>query len=325
MIDSLNALEGDKQDLYRRLVRFASSGPRLIVAIADSGPERETAEYWEFAADVVLRLDKSDLSGYLLRTIEVVKARFQAHVWGKHQLKIYEPFEWPDRTDPAGQTKRLRAHPYRAEGGIFIFPSIHYVLSRYKRSQSESGGYLPSPVPHLAELLGSGFPKGRCIALIGGRGTHKSHLGYLQALDGVIRDYNRDQQNPGPEKAIIVSLRDDEGMTRGTMETILKECWDEPQPKVLLNKLEQQGRLEITYYPPFVAQEFFHRMLLSIHRMKHGADGAHITVLFNSLDQLSSRFPLCAEQRIFSRHHTDAVGGTSDELFCSGSRSRHSF
>jgi hypothetical protein len=61
------------------------------------------------------------------------------------------------------------------------------------------------------------------------------------------------------------------------------------------------GRLEITYYPPgfITPEEFFHRLLLSINRLKLSSSNPHVTVLFNSLDQLSSRFPLCAEQKIF--------------------------
>jgi hypothetical protein len=59
--------------------------------------------------------------------------------------------------------------------------------------------------------------------------------------------------------------------------------------------------LEISYYPPgfITPEEFFHRLLLSINRLKEHGKNAPITVLFNSLDQLSSRFPLCAEQKIF--------------------------
>lgn len=299
VIDSLNTLRGDKFDLYRQFMQLASTGPKLIIAMADSSPHAAVSQDWEFAADVVLRLDKRAVSGYLLRSIEVVKARFQSHVWGQHQLKIYEPFTIPPVDDPSRETKLVRAHPYREQGGIFAFPSIHYILSRYKsKSPSESAGDLDSPVPYLKDLLVNGFPKGRCTALIGGRGTHKSHLGYLQVLHGIVSDH-LDPKSENLERAIVVSLRDDEGMTRQTMESILAERW-QAKPS-LLKELETQGKLEITYYPPgfITPEEFFHRMLLSIHRLKAGKRNAHITVLFNSLDQLSSRFPLCAEQRIF--------------------------
>jgi KaiC/GvpD/RAD55 family RecA-like ATPase len=307
VIDSLNTIEVPKLEAYRHFMQLTTKGPMLIIAIADAAQDQGTAQDWEFAADIVVRLDRHSFSGYLLRTIEVVKARFQSHVWGQHQLKIYEPNGLPDVDVSSDgpdnnrlRTRRLRAHPYRKEGGIFTFPSIHYVLSRYKTlSPSETAGDLPSPVPYLEELLGNGFPKGRCIALIGGRGTHKSHLGYIQVLDGIVREYRAGKGDLGSERAVVVSLRDGEDMTRDTMKSILVECFHEPP--ALLAEFEKKGRLEITYFPPgfITPEEFFHRMLLSIHRMKLGVENPHVTVLFNSLDQLSSRFPLCAKQSIF--------------------------
>jgi hypothetical protein len=88
-------------------------------------------------------------------------------------------------------------------------------------------------------------------------------------------------------------------MTRQTLKKILVDHWKRSPSD--LESLESQGRLEITYFPPgfITPEEFFHRLLLSINLLKSGITDAHITVLFNSLDQLSSRFPLCAGQGIF--------------------------
>jgi hypothetical protein len=248
----------------------------------------------------------------MLRTIEVVKARFQAHVWGRHQLKIYEPFSGhesrrpPAKPDTDRVTRLRRAHPYREEGGIFIFPSIHYILSRYKNeSPSQHVGAVKSPVLRLDKFLGVGFPKGRCTALIGDRGTHKSHLGYLQVLNGILeKNTRKSDQHAGNARAIVVSLRDDEGSTRQTMAQILTESFnygDKDKANRRLRDLERHGLLEITHYPPgfITPEEFFHRLLLSIRRIKGGSEKADVSLLFNSLDQLSSRFPLCAAQRIF--------------------------
>jgi len=68
-----------------------------------------------------------------------------------------------------------------------------------------------------------------------------------------------------------------------------------------LLQFEESGHLEIMYFPPgnITPEEFFHRVLLSVQRLKQSADHSHVTLLFNSLDQLSSRFPLCARQGIF--------------------------
>lgn len=309
VIDSLNTIDTteSKIAMYRRFMTLARQGPKLIIAIADSGPTGTIAQDWEFAADVVVRLDKDDSSGYLLRSIEVVKARFQSHVWGKHQLKIYEPFH--RRTPPTKPKERrnwetglMRAHPYREQGGVFIFPSIHYVLSRYKKeSPSDAEGAVSSPIKYLNEFIGSGFPRGRCTALIGGRGTHKSHLGYVQVLAGVLQD----QLAPGPkrnrlERALVISLRDDEGVTRKALQDDLNHLLPRGK-RITLEQLEHKGILEITYFPPglITPEEFLHRVLVSVHRLKQQEPSAHISVLFNSLDQLPSRFPLCAKQRIF--------------------------
>ena len=126
----------------------------------------------------------------------------------------------------------------------------------------------------------------------------------LSRLLGGPRNFSSAAERPKAqasalESALIVSLRDDEGTMRRTLKTILDEHWQ--LPDTTIDKLEADGRLEITYYPPgfITPEEFFHRLLLSINRLKANSHSEHVTVLFNSLDQLSSRFPLCAEQKIF--------------------------
>jgi hypothetical protein len=71
------------------------------------------------------------------------------------------------------------------------------------------------------------------------------------------------------------------------------------EPSDLLRRLEREDRLEILYYHPgyITPEEFFHRMYISILRLKNR--GRKLSVLFNSIDQLSGRFPLCAKQEIF--------------------------
>ena len=64
---------------------------------------------------------------------------------------------------------------------------------------------------------------------------------------------------------------------------------------------ERRGRLEIlNYMPGYVTpEEFFHRMLLSISRMRKEDRNRGVMLVFNSLDQIASRFPLCARERVF--------------------------
>ncbi len=81
VIDSLNSVQTDRGKEFHKFYKdFLEGGPRLIVFVLDSSPTLPVAEPWEFAADIVLRLDKQDNNGYMIRTLEIVKARYQAHV-----------------------------------------------------------------------------------------------------------------------------------------------------------------------------------------------------------------------------------------------------
>jgi KaiC/GvpD/RAD55 family RecA-like ATPase len=336
VIDNLNVLEPMRRArFFHRFLESAREGTKLAIFVLDSG-ERQP-QFWEYVCDFVVRLDYSEQNNYFQRTIEIVKARYQSHVLGKHHLKIYAPKQSrkPDRengedgegsdTDEkrkAAEAQRMRRdHPYRSEGGIFIYPSIHYYLSLYKRLGS---GEQAPPVATLPESLNAilgeqgngGLPEGRCTAFIGCRGGHKSHLGYLHLLHRVLTSEN--------ERGLIVSLRDDEGITRGTLQKILmgelgprqkrlaeeldqrseedalaSRAYGSPIDERTLPALEAEDRLEILYYHPgyITPEEFVHRMFMSIQRLKSGRK--KLTVLFNSLDQLSSRFPLCSKQEIF--------------------------
>lgn len=336
VIDSLNMLAGhdEREEYFRQILDKSSVDTKLIIIILDSSRQGFDYENWEFACDNIIRLDydlirldSTAMRDYYIRYIEVVKARYQAHVWGKQQMKIYTAYELPDRENRDYDSIMRRAHPYRSEGGIFIYPSIHYFLSKYKRSGTKIEiSTVPTPCQGLNEVI-EGFPKGRCTALMGIRGGHKSHLGYLHILDQIVSGYEFGEHN---NRGLIVSLRDDEQMTKRHLLRILKEelylkkhknvlystLDDEKKRRLeqdadtLLDRLIKDDLLEILYYPPgyITPDEFFHRMFMSIYRFKYRnkaasvrneANETGITVLFNSLDQLSARFPLCAHQPIF--------------------------
>ena len=106
-------------------------GPRVLLVVLDSGPDDEHGSFWEYVSDVVIRFDRTYEADYMVRTVEVKKARHQAHVWGVHQLKLYTGSRQPEEQQPH-ELRRL--HPFRAEGGVFIYPSIHFYLSSYKRA-----------------------------------------------------------------------------------------------------------------------------------------------------------------------------------------------
>ncbi len=325
VIDSLNTLAlGDRSSYFEQFLNAASGKTKMIFFILDSQKHDVRHELWEYMCDNVIRLDFETKKDYLLRNIEIVKARYQDHVLGKQQIKIYKnrcdncEKNTNDECDQTAQNCKLdaktmrRFHPYRHEGGIFIFPSIHYYLSKYKRSGPDQPPQfvetrpetLNNIIKHIDEDTKGIFPEGRCSAFVGSRGSHKSHLGYLHLLHRLY--LTSIDENAEEESVLVISLRDDEEMTKRTMHTILKQEFGVANPERQIKEYETLDRLEVLYYPPgfITPEEFFHRMFMSVYRMKEVRDedqdkGKKLTVLFNSLDQLSARFPLCAEQEIF--------------------------
>jgi KaiC/GvpD/RAD55 family RecA-like ATPase len=293
VIDSLNTVpESPAEALAQKVFALTSSGPRLIILIMDAAPKDSKAEFWEYTSDIVIRLEVANVHNYLVRRIEVLKARYQYHVLGAHQFKIYDnPRIEPDTQGMLMDEHANRAHPYREEGGVCIFPSVHYYLSLYKdKSPDTTPLHDPTGLEYLTEMLEEGLPRGRCTGFVGSRGGHKSHLGYHHVLSRLCEGQD--------DRAIIVSLRDDEGMATSVMDKILR---NELSSRHTIDELESVDRLEILYYPPgcITPEEFYHRLYMTIRRMKSSAPEGRITLLFNSLDQLASRFPLCASERIF--------------------------
>ncbi len=306
VVDNLNIVDPKKQGEHFQEFLKACKARKLVIFILDSGAQNQEHKFWEYFCDIVVRLDSTYVQDYYVRTIEVVKARYQAHLWGKHQLKIYGNPKYlsePKSANPNNEKvqefniAKRRAHPYQETGGIFIYPSIHSYLSTYKRLNSsnplEPASTYPDKlnqiltIPVKGKIMG-GIPKGRCTAFIGPRGGHKSHLGYLHMLHRLL--------SSNEEGGLIVSLREDEGVTKATLERIMRQ---EFNISGQINQFEIDNRLEVLYYAPgyITPEEFFHRMFISIHRLK--MRNQSLTVLFNSLDQLSARFPLCAKQEIF--------------------------
>jgi len=320
VIDSLNIIPVEERgSAFQHFLKISKSNKkiRLLVFMLDGRSADNLNPFWEYLSDIVIELNYSEENDYYTRTIEIIKSRFQEHVWGKHQLKIYSKSEIPKETENEFENKILRSHPFTTEGGIFIFPSIHYYLSKYKRVTQKVPDYditYPQSINNF--LLNSnkekelkGIPKGRCTAFIGSRGGHKSHIGYLHILSRLTKQYleldnqtnldNQSNKDFSQESALIISLRDDEKMTENTLSKIMQNEF--PSSTIDIKSLKESGNLEILYYPPgFISpEEFIHRIFISIHKLKSKSANKHVTVLFNSLDQLAARFPLCARQKIF--------------------------
>lgn len=316
VVDSLNALPSqNRAEIFAQYLALArprvrsrdssSVGPRILLVVLDSGPDDQQGSFWEYVSDVVIRFDRTYEADYMVRTVEIKKARHQAHVWGIHQLKLYGGTGEP-MSQRSQELRRL--HPFRSQGGVFIYPSIHFYLSSYKRADPVSKPtFLPTPFEGLNRLLGAGraggLPLGRCTAFMGPRGGHKSHFAYYQLLKTVLGDRDRPPEDghqvPVSYGGILVSLRDDEGLAFRTMQGIVEREMNESAGTVA--NLQEEGRLEILYYPPgyITPEEFYHRLYLSLQRMKATFPDQRLMLVFNSLDQLASRFPLCARQEIF--------------------------
>ncbi len=300
VIDSLNILSTEKkEDFFEEFMSAVSNDSEIVVFMLDSSDSDLSHDIWEYACDMIIRLDYRNNEDYYLRTLEIVKARYQSHVWGTHQLKIYEMPEkktLPQSNNQSEEYEKLldeynnamkRGHPFNKEGGIFIYPSIHYFLSRYKRHEySDFSDTIPTK-----PILGDGFrgiPKGRCTAFIGTRGGHKSHFGYLTGLEWINSKSNN--------ALLVISLRDDEYTTFSTLEKIRKSEFPKKDNIKNHQKLDQ---IDVLYFHPgyITPEEFFHRVFIAVQRLKKNTKD--VMVLFNSLDQLRSRFPLCAKQEIF--------------------------
>jgi KaiC/GvpD/RAD55 family RecA-like ATPase len=324
VVDSLNILNPEGQMKFFQSFVKACKATKLVIFVLNTGMENQEHKLWEYFSDIVVQLDHQYIHDYYVRTIEVVKARYQSHWWGKHQLKIYanpKSSAVPEETNIAFvdeyNTMMKRSHPYQTTGGVFIFPSIHSYLSVYKRkallgapssSQIGAGSGTPARDHTYPEKLNDVFqiPKGRCTAFIGERGGHKSHLGYLHLLNRLI--------NHTGESCLIVSLREDEVTTKTTLQNIAKQEFGCDHDK--LNHFEKDNHLEVLYFPPgyITPEEFFHRMFISVHRLKK--NGSPLTVMFNSLDQISARFPLCAKQEIFIPGIVQTLSGEGVTSVC---------
>jgi KaiC/GvpD/RAD55 family RecA-like ATPase len=304
VIDSLNIIPIESRTRifldFLKIAKREKSKIKLIVFILDGKSDNDYNPFWEYMCDTIIELNHHYENDYLIKTIEIVKSRFQKHILGKHQVKIYGK---PVSHEKAKTVSRT--HPCIKEGGIFIFPSVHFYLSKYSKfAQSGTLKYdatLPESFNNFLGIQPDGgcFPKGRCTAFIGCRGGHKSHLAYLHILARLTGKYEGGTDSDASKNAaLIISLRDDETMITSTLDGILNnEVKSDKWKKT--GRLINKNRLEILYYPPgyISPEEFIHRIFVSIHKLKERHE--NVTVVFNSLDQLAARFPLCAKFDIF--------------------------
>jgi KaiC/GvpD/RAD55 family RecA-like ATPase len=306
VFDSLNILptRWESELLLEVLVEKCLCGPIMMLAILDSHWESPVYDPWSHIADLTIELSYSKEEDYLVRRMQIIKARYQDHADGEHLLKI--------NTKPSpNEDVRHAMSPLIKDGGIFVFPSVHRALSRARRRsgtrERKLDKPLPTPFSSLNEIIhNGGLPAASCTAIVGSRGGMKSHLAYYTMLRFL-------EENPD-ERALLISLRDEEDSAKQTLAEILTNqlsddgrSWenvggDLKKARQYLEGYLDDDRLEILFFwPGYISpEEFFHLVEVSLERTPKQKSGKQVSlVVINGLEQLSARFPLCAKEKMF--------------------------
>ena len=113
-------------------------------------------------ADGILWLTQAAERNSVVRKLQVVKVRGQAHMPGLHTFRI-------------------------ADDGLQVFPRIPEQQLNRGESGSRTGERLSTGVPGLDDLMGGGIPVGDAVMLAGPTGTGKSTFGRHFAVEGLRR------------------------------------------------------------------------------------------------------------------------------------------
>lgn len=116
--------------IEREFRRQSHYQPRVLIVTADSiaSDEGPHVRRWAYICDVWIRMSAEMRGGYKDHLLEIVKARYQSHIKGGHLYKIYglstdHVMHNPDEDGP---------RPVLREGGLFVFPSLNYMLSEQR-------------------------------------------------------------------------------------------------------------------------------------------------------------------------------------------------
>lgn len=331
VLDSINVLSPSSEDtpdkvfadIRRNICRKVAErvNPMLVIVVLDGSADDKHSKYWEYVSDIVIRFGWEEKMGYTLRTFEMVKVRGQHFAWGKQRLKICK--------GPKEDEIYASSHesPYLNEGGLFIFPSVHWHLSQFRREKAAqnviSAGKqserleLPDDVKELGDQMAEGktsqkpheegevtgagvqetngkklhggLPLPGCTAFVGDRGSMKSHLAYMILLDQALNK-NRN--------TLLISFRDDIPSAVTTMQEIATQQQFNNAKSV--KDLIKDDHLEIIhnevgYISP---EEFFHKIYVAIKRPREGGEKVRLVVI-NGLDQLEARYPLISSEAMF--------------------------
>jgi len=306
VIDSLNMLRfrWDAEEVLKALRAEPPAGIWILILIQDWA--RGNEPYFAFMPDIETRFEQTSEAGYMLRTFQIVKMRWQEHAQGRHVLKVYGKPK--DGMAQAAATGHLGLD--REQGGVYVLPSIHRHLGAIRPARRANAGersrleavdvavkgmsaIMPVGPVDPQEKTPGGFPKGRCTAIVGDRGALKSHLAYCTLLRHL-------EQNP-QALGVMFSLRDDE---RAALDALEQICGQEGICDLGSLANGANRRLDIVYFHPgyIPPAEFMHRVVVAIDGLvqRHGEEaGRDVIVVLNGLDHLAARHPLCAAEDMF--------------------------
>lgn len=323
VIDSLPGLVGDKPKRFHllELRKALSDCNSLVVFITEDTGKAVGYDFEEYIADIVIEMGTLRQEEYLLRYIEILKARHQSHALGRHQVKIkrIEESQHPEEQDTSLENQYSKS-------GIMIFPSPHLYLSKTRNLPTLGQKVLSTGIDGLNRLLsGKGasyilpefYEQGRgggkegrnqvplgvqensCTAIIGERNSRKSLIGMNFLLEGLKQG----------ERVLLISLRESKESVLST--ELPQQKGAEYKKLEELKEYDKQKKLNILYLRPgFIAvEEFTDKVLRELggrRVLKQGARAEgdkqynnYSRVVFDDVSQLQMRFPLLAKSPIF--------------------------
>jgi len=318
VIDSLNVFgdkELDREEIFALADLFVRHGViGILVAEEEFGKrEQEPLDRFhpaEYVADVVIYLSTRREDGYLIRTIEITKSRYQAQVLGEHPYKILRKQE-----DASHKRKRRKAGDRHVDVGFRIYPSLHRQLSKNILPKPWPGGLsfgsreIDARLPAAWRTKTNEGPyrtQAPTILVTGEHGTFRSTLAMNFLLAGIGQGDNglllSLQEPVAPELMSILVFEEN----KNTWRKLIGGRRQDPAP-LLRGKIQstvwKRGKLQIrvlSFRPGFLLpEEFLETAIEQIKLLTANETG--LRIVLDDTSEIPSRFPLLAKTRTAGR------------------------
>lgn len=204
-IDGLSTLGErplERDELWRLFDLFRQYGV-IGICTVESGVEAAQMAASD-VVDVLIRLESEKDNGYLIRYLEIVKARYHHQVYGRHPFKIRREADVGTRANPKLPFQAVRA-----------YPSIHYVVfateSKPRSSAQEPPGQADQDIEFdfgiakLRHALAPSLRRNGVLAMVGELNTGKTRLSRHFLMWGL---HKKDNRNPKQESVLLVRLHE---------------------------------------------------------------------------------------------------------------------